>query len=298
MTSPGTAPRRFRFGVVLVVPESRDQWIEKCRRAEEFGYDVIGIPDHLGIAAPFPAMMLAASVTSRVRITSYVLNVPFYNPVLLARDVTGTDLFTGGRIELGLGAGYVKAEFDAAGIEFGSGGRRVRQLAEATATLRKLFADPEFLPRPVQPGGPPLFIAGWGDKLLRVAAENADIIGLTGANTNTEGTALLPAGPIETGARIDFLRGLLGARFAEIELNLLVQKVVSPSERAELVAQWGPLLPEGCAPEEAPILLIGTPEQQAERLRAHRERFGFSYFTVREDNMEKFAHVVELLRGQ
>ncbi|WP_288048082.1 LLM class flavin-dependent oxidoreductase, partial [Nocardia sp.] len=90
-----TAQRGFRFGVNMVVPKSRAAWVEKCRRAEELGYDVIGIADHLGVPAPFPAMILAAEATQRVRLNTFVLNTPFYNPTLLARDVATADLFTG-----------------------------------------------------------------------------------------------------------------------------------------------------------------------------------------------------------
>ncbi|WP_425296721.1 LLM class flavin-dependent oxidoreductase [Nocardia abscessus] len=94
-----TAQRPFRFGVNMVVPEFRSNWIEKCRRAEELGFDVIGVADHLGLPAPFPAMILAAEATERVRLNTFVLNTAFYNPVLLARDVAGADQFTDGRVE-------------------------------------------------------------------------------------------------------------------------------------------------------------------------------------------------------
>ncbi|BCK66317.1 hypothetical protein Srufu_002700 [Streptomyces libani subsp. rufus] len=107
--------RPFRFGVNMFVPGSRREWSAKCRRAEELGFDVVGVADHLEFSAPFPAMVLAAEATERVRLSTFVLNTPFYNPVLLARDVASTDQFIDGRMELGLGAGYVKAEFDTAG---------------------------------------------------------------------------------------------------------------------------------------------------------------------------------------
>ncbi|WP_225730615.1 MULTISPECIES: TIGR03621 family F420-dependent LLM class oxidoreductase [unclassified Nocardia] len=288
--------RSFRFGVNMTVPESRARWIEKCRRAEELGYDVIGVADHLGMAPPFPAMILAAEATERVRLTTFVLNVPFYNPVLLARDAAGADLFTDGRIELGLGAGYVKAEFDAAGIAFESGRRRVEQLAETVVTLRKSFTGAGFQPHPVQPDGPPLLIAGWGERLLRLAAEHADIIGFTGAASAADGHGLRIAGPSEFDARVAYLRGLLGGR--DVELNVLVQRVMSRDEQQELLRQHAALLLAELVehPGESPIFLTGSPAEIAERVREHRERFGFSYITVLEDSMERFAPVIELLR--
>jgi probable F420-dependent oxidoreductase len=290
--------RPFRFGVNMVVPESRANWVEKCRRAEEFGYDVIGVADHLGLPAPFPAIILAAEATERVRLNTFVLNTPFYNPVLLARDVAGTDQFTDGRVELGLGAGYVKAEFEAAGIPFESGGKRVEHLENTVVTLRRLFADPEYQPQPAQPSGPPLLIAGWGDRLLQVAAAHADIIGFTGAAAARNGAPLQMAGLEETAERIAYVRGLLGARAGQVELNILIQRVVPPQDRSAVLEVFGPALPPEVAdtPEELPILLIGTPEEMAQRLRERREQYGISYITVLEDSMENFAPVIDLLR--
>ncbi|WP_330255377.1 LLM class F420-dependent oxidoreductase [Nocardia sp. NBC_00565] len=294
-----TAARgEFRFGVNLLAPASRAEWVEKCRRAEELGYDVVGVADHLGLPAPFPAMILAAEATERVRLTTFVLNAPFYNPVLLAREVATADRFTDGRVELGLGAGYVQAEFEAAGIAFDSGRERVEQLASTVETLRRLFADPEYQPRPAQPAGPPLVIAGWGDRLLRVAAEHADIIALTGAAAAYNGGPLQLLGPAAADERIAYLRGLLGSRLAEVELNILLQRVVPPNERAAALDQYGPHLPADVAehPEELPALLIGTPKEMARQLEERRERFGFSYVTVLENSLEELAPVIELLR--
>lgn len=294
-----TAARgEFRFGVNLLAPASRAEWVEKCRRAEELGYDVVGVADHLGLPAPFPAMILAAEATERVRLTTFVLNAPFYNPVLLAREVATADRFTDGRVELGLGAGYVQAEFEAAGIAFDSGRARVEQLASTVETLRRLFADPEYQPRPAQPTGPPLVIAGWGDRLLRVAAEHADIIALTGAAAAYNGGPLQLLGPAAADERIAYLRGLLGSRLAEVELNILLQRVVPPNERAAALDQYGPHLPADVAehPEELPALLIGTPKEMARQLEERRERFGFSYVTVLENSLEELAPVIELLR--
>mgnify|MGYP002654094217 CR=1 FL=1 len=106
------------------------------------GFDVIGVPDHLGMLAPFPAMMLAAEATERVRLNTFVLNAPFYSPALLARDLATVDQLSGGRLEIGLGAGYVKAEFDAAGIPFGRPGQRVDHLEEVVDHLHIAFDDP------------------------------------------------------------------------------------------------------------------------------------------------------------
>ncbi|MFE3187697.1 TIGR03621 family F420-dependent LLM class oxidoreductase [Nocardia sp. NPDC059240] len=294
----------FRFGVNLTTPAARTQWIEKCRRAETLGYDVIAVPDHLGLPAPFPALMLAADVTERPRLTTFVLNAPFYNPVLLARDVAGLDQFTGGRFELGLGSGYVRAEFDAAGIPFPSAGERVTHLEKTVATLRRLFGDPGYKPQPTRPGGPPLMIAGWGERSLRLAAEHADIVAFTGAGAAESG--LLTFADAETSAKkTDYVRGLLAAaggenRAGAVEFNLLVQGIVAPSERAAATAYLPKHLPFDFsgAIEDLPVILIGTAAEMADALRERRERFGFNYISVLEHNMDRLAPLIELLHGE
>ncbi|MGW0180671.1 TIGR03621 family F420-dependent LLM class oxidoreductase [Nocardia sp. NPDC003345] len=293
MTSPGG----FRFGVNMTVPQSRDDWVRKCRRAEELGYDVIGVADHLGIVPPFPALVLAAENTERVRLNTFVLNAGFYNPVLLAREVAGTDRFVSGRLELGLGAGYVREEFDTAGIPFGTAGQRVDHLEETVRTLRTTLADSGYRPSPAQPGGPPLLIAGWGDRVLTLAARYASVVGFTGAATTGSG-ALRLAGPEAIDERVAFARAAMGDRAPEVELNVLVQKVVPSRGRAEFLEAYRSVLdPEVLGVvDELPTILIGSAPEIARRLRAHRERFGFGYITVLEADLETFAEVIAELR--
>lgn len=297
-TGKMVAQRPFRFGVNMLSSEPRARWIEKCRRAEELGFDVISVPDHLGMPAPFPAMVAAAEATERVRINSFVLNTPFYNPVLLARDVAGTDQLTGGRIELGLGAGYVKEEFEAAGLPFPRAGERIGHLAQTIATLRKLFADPEYRPSPVQQGGPPLLIAGWGDRLLRLAAQEADIIALPAAAAAEDGGPLLMASPEKFDERITYLHEQLGARAGQVELNILYQQVIPPDQRTSTIDQFRQYLTQDLIDrfDDLPILLVGTPEEMAQRLRDRRDRYGISYISVQEHSMEAMAPVIALLR--
>jgi probable F420-dependent oxidoreductase len=287
----------FRFGVNMVVPDTRAAWVEKCRKVEDLGYDVLSAADHLGMAPPFPALVLAGEVTSRVKLNTFVLNTPFYNPVLLARDVTGTDQFTGGRLELGLGAGYVKEEFEAAGMPFPSGRERVDHLERTIAELKRLYADPEHKPAPVRSGGPPLLLAGRGDRILTLAAEHADIIGFTGTAKTPDGAALVPATAEDIEERVRFVRSKLGDRTAEF--NLLVHFVHITDDRKAALSQFedtfqGLLTAAQLA--ELPTVLAGTPAEVAEQLHAHRERFGLTYYTVLEHNMDQFAPVLEALR--
>ncbi|MBY8863346.1 TIGR03621 family F420-dependent LLM class oxidoreductase [Nocardia sp. CA2R105] len=287
----------FRFGVNMFLTDSKKSWIEKCRKAEDSGFDVLGVADHLGFLAPLPAMLLAAEATERAQVNSFVLNVPFYNPTLLAREVATLDLLTDGRVELGLGAGYVKSEFDAAAIEFPSAGRRVQQVADTARTLRTTFADPDYRPRPARAGGPPLLIAGWGERMLRVAAEHADVVAFTGGRATDSG--LITAGtPEDLDQRVAAVREALGPRRESTEFNILIQQLAAPNERAALLERLAPNLPEGAAEraEEIPMLLVGTPAQMADQIRERHTRYGISYFTVLEPNMDKMARVIELLR--
>lgn len=93
----------FRFGVNMLTPAGGTDWRTRCRRAEQLGYDVILVPDHLGLPAPFPALVAAAEATERPRVGTFVLNAAFWNPTLLAREAAGTDALTEGRLELGSG---------------------------------------------------------------------------------------------------------------------------------------------------------------------------------------------------
>ncbi|MEV5715247.1 LLM class F420-dependent oxidoreductase [Amycolatopsis mediterranei] len=287
----------FRFGVNMVVPDSRAAWVEKCRKAEDLGYDVLSTADHLGMAPPFPALVLAGEVTSRVKLNTFVLNTPFYNPVLLARDVTGTDQFTDGRLELGLGAGYVKEEFEAAGMPFPSARERVDHLERTITELKRLYADPDHQPAPVGPEGPPLLLAGRGDRILTLAAEHADVIGFTGTAKTPDGAALAPATAEDIEERVKFVRSKLGDRDAEF--NLLVHFVrITENRKAALEEFEGTFRGLMTAGQlaELPTVLAGTPAEVAEQIRAHRERFGLTYYTVLEHNMDQFAPVLEHLR--
>lgn len=291
----GEAP--FRFGVNMTVPAGRDAWMGKCRHAEDLGYDVIGVADHLGMPAPFPALVLAAEATERVALCSYVLNTSFYNPTLLAREIAGTDQFTGGRLELGLGTGYIKAEFDAAGLPFPGPGARIEHLERTVEELRRLFGESE--PKPAQVPGPPLLIGGQGDRMLRLAAREADIVGLTGASFSRDGSSATVATAEEMEARVALVREAAGDRADDVELNLLIQKVLVTEDRESALAALQAFAPEMTAEQldAVPILLVGTVEQIADQLREQRKRYGFTYITVLETDVAEFAPVLELLKG-
>lgn len=188
--------RDFRFSFNVRRLATRDAVTRLCRQAEEYGYDTVFAADHLGAPAPFPLLVAAARDRCRGhRATTrgtLVLNVPFWNPALLAREVATTDILTGGRLELGLGAGHMKWEFDAAGITWEPFGTRADPLCVMVSELPRFFTtDFDTLPpgvetpRPVQRrgfggSGPPLIVGGTDDRILRIAAEHADIVSVAG----------------------------------------------------------------------------------------------------------------------
>jgi probable F420-dependent oxidoreductase len=304
--------RDFRFSVNVFGIPSREALQERCRRAESAGFHTIFAPDHLGAPAPFPVLQAAADATEHLRVGTLVLNAPFWNPALLARDAASVDILSGGRLELGLGSGHMKWEFDAAGIPWEPFGARARRLEETIIELRRFFTTELAAlpggrsPLPVQRtgfegSGPPLIVGGTGDRVLSVAARYADIIGVAGVyqvrgkppGTFRVGTAA------ETDERMRYVREQAGERAAGIEWHLLVQAVVPTDDRraaaADLLSRFGSEMPVEEA-LETPFLLIGTHAQMAEQLRASRERYGFSYITVHEPYYEAFEPVVELMR--
>src|SRR5215475_12690281 len=172
--------RDFRFSFYIFGITSREAFVAKCREAEEYGYDTVFAADHLGLPAPFPLLVAAAEATRRLRVGTLVLNVAFWNAALLAREVATADILTDGRLELGLGSGHMKWEFDEAGIDWQGPAARAAALERTIGELDRYFST-EFAqlpagrsgPTPVQRAGfgghgPPLLIGGTGDAVLRI----------------------------------------------------------------------------------------------------------------------------------
>ncbi|MEV6844847.1 TIGR03621 family F420-dependent LLM class oxidoreductase [Actinoplanes sp. NPDC051411] len=278
--------RTFRFGVALGAVGSRVAWLDKVRTAADLGYDVLQVPDHMGLAAPFPALMAAAEAGTTMRVGTFVLNAALYHPWVLARDVADTHRLTGGRFELGLGTGYLQHEFAAAGVPFGSGATRLRHLAETVREVReRLAAEPD---RP----DPPLLLAGAGRRLLELAGREADIVGFSIHAAVEPGVRPERA----LADRIALVRAAAGDRFEDLELNMIVGAV--GRDRAELdltIARAATGLPD----DELlglPSVLCGPERDLADRLRHYRSEFGITYYGVLEPDMAAFARVIPLLR--
>jgi probable F420-dependent oxidoreductase len=306
----------FRFGVNVRNAGSPTDWLGLARKVEALGYSTLNLPDHLTARpAPLPALAVAAAVTTRLRVGTLVLNNDFRHPVLLAREAATLDALSGGRFELGLGAGYVKTEYDEAGLRFDRGGVRVERLGEAVALVKRLFAGEAVTfegrhyrvaghtihPRPAQQPRPPLLVGGNGPRLLELAGREADIVGLTGITFARGGTEPEMAGFRAAGVteRVELVRAAAGARADALELSALVQRVILTEDRrgaaAELAGRWTALAVQDIL--DSPFALLGSIDEIVAQLVARRARWGLSYYVVFDDVVDVFAPVVERLAG-
>ncbi|WP_191497364.1 LLM class F420-dependent oxidoreductase [Mycobacterium simulans] len=268
----------FRFGLSVRFIRSRAALEDQAKRAEDLGFDVLCVPDHLGAIAPFPALTAVAMVTTKIRLSMYVLNAGFYKPALLSRDIEALEVLSDGRVELGLGAGYERAEFEAAELPYPSAGARVDYLEHMTAYLSDHHPTV------------PLLIAGSGDRVMTLAARHADIIGLTGAKVRDVEDPLAE--------RIDFVRNAAGDRFEPLELNLVITAVPREGEsmpNLSLTRRNAPDLPDEQLLAMHSVL-SGPPRAMADKLSEHREKYGVSYFTVQDNHIENFGKVIAELR--
>jgi probable F420-dependent oxidoreductase len=308
----------FRFGVNARSAQSQSEWQEKARKIEALGYNTLLVPDHLAdLMAPFPAAVSAAEATANLRVGTNVLNNDLRHPVLVAREAATADLLTDGRFQLGLGAGSIRSEYEQAGLAVDRGATRVERLAEAVTIIKGLLKGDEVtyegrhyrvtghrIPLPVQKPHPPILIGGNGPRLLSLAAREADIVGFSGI-TFQRGGALPPdlsswrVSAVD--GRIRLVREVAGEeRFAQLELNALVQRIIVTDDRRkaaeELTSRW----PQLSADEilQSPYVLIGTVHQIIDDIQARRERWGFSYYVVQEPYLDAFAPVVARLAGR
>jgi probable F420-dependent oxidoreductase len=268
----------FRFSVSVRFFKSRAALVELAKRAEDVGFDVICVPDHLGAAAPFPTLTAAAMVTTKLRLSMYVLNAAFYKPALLSRDIQALDVLSEGRVEVGLGTGYVREEFEAAELPYPSAGRRVDYLEHMTTYLKEHHPTT------------PILIAGNGDRVMTLAARRADIIGLTGSRVHEADDPLAE--------RIEFVRTAAGDRFDSLELNLAITAVPregSTMPDLSMTRRYAADLSEEELLELTSVL-SGSPREMADTLSGYRDRYGVTCFTVQDNHIDNFAKVITELR--
>lgn len=284
----------FRFGIILFSKGTRSVWQDLARRVEDLGYDVLTVPDHVAMCAPFPALMSAAAVTTRPQLCTMVLTTSLYNPALLARDVAQVQALTDGRLELGLGTGWMAEDFHAAGVPFPSRARRVEDLEHTTTQLTRMLRE----------AGQrvPVLIGAGGDRMLTLAAKHADIVSIQDAPGITPpgepGHDKLPHGLLAE--RIGFLRQAAGDRFGQIELCLVLCSVhIAGSGEPDL--RMARILYPGLPDEELlrlPGVQHGSEQDIADSLRQLRGTQGITYFAVMEygGNLEAFGKVISQFR--
>jgi probable F420-dependent oxidoreductase len=320
--------RPFRFGVQSYAPTSAAQWRAQAQRAEELGFSTFSLADHIigpgpalaatghpvQTVAAIPAMAVAAEATTTIRIGSRVLCTDYRNPVMLAKELATLDFFSEGRLEMGLGAGWLENEYHAIGVPFDSAGVRLDRMEETIALIRACFADGELdvtgthvhavgfeaVPKPVQRPMPPLMIGGGSKRVLGIAGREADIVSLNfnnsagklGAQGVGSSTAAL------TDEKIRWIREAAGDRFADIELEIGAYFTVVTDDMSTVAKMAGMF---GLQPDEFaqhPHALIGSVESICEQLIERRERYGISYVTFGASVLDAVAPIVERLSGR
>jgi probable F420-dependent oxidoreductase len=297
--------------------ESHAQYRDAARKWEDLGYSTLFVPDHFvdHPLAPIPAMAMVAEATERLRVGSLVLGNDYKHPVVLAREAATLDLLSDGRLELGVGAGWMTVDYERAGMPLDPPGVRVDRLAESLTVLKGLFSDQSFsfhgehyqitdldgLPKPVQRPGPPIIVGGGGKRVLSLAAREADIVGI---NANLRGgqaqhpDAARSLSAAATDQKLDWVRSAAGPRFGDLEIQQYAGFVFFTDDRQSLAEAMAPAF--NVTPDvalETPIALVGTANQMVEDLIARRERWQMTYVVVDDTVADQFAPVVDQLAG-
>ncbi|MDE3086827.1 MAG: TIGR03621 family F420-dependent LLM class oxidoreductase [Acidobacteriota bacterium] len=318
MPSSTTGPRPFRFAAQLSRPTDLTSrgWAELARKAEGLGYSALLMPDHFGEQlAPVPALAAAAAATEHLRLGALVFGNDYRHPVVLAKEAATLDLLSDGRLEIGLGAGWMRSDYDQAGMAYDPPATRVGRLEEAVEVLTGLLgaegpfsftgrhyrvADHALFPRPVQRPRPPVIVGGGGRRVLSLAGRRADIVSINvNLRDGTGGPEVAPdASPESTRRKVGWVRAAARERFGGLELNTLVGFAVVTDRASSVYEAMAPAF--GVTAEDVrhvPLALVGTLEEIEEELRWRREEYGISYFSVEAECWEALAPVVQRLTG-
>jgi probable F420-dependent oxidoreductase len=310
-----TTPRPFRFGVQASTAVDARAWVALARNVESLGYSTLTMPDHFDDQlAPVPALMAAAAATETLRVGALVWDNDYKHPVVLAKELATIDVLSGGRLEIGLGAGWLATDYQKSGIPYDSNKVRVDRFEEGLAVIKAAMSGEAFsfagahytindftgTPRPVQSPCPPILVGGGGKRVLSIAASHADIIGINGTLSagavGPDAVATMTAAAVDQ--KIEIVHAAAGARLDHLEFNVRAFLVRVTDDRDAAVEQIaGFVQVDPSMVIESPFVLIGTPAQLVEDLLRRRERWGFSYVIVGADDVEPFAPVVAELAG-
>jgi probable F420-dependent oxidoreductase len=313
-----THDHRFRFAAQLSsTPEGTARaWADQARRAEALGYSTLFMPDHFGDQlAPVPALAAVAAATSTLRMGSLVFGNDYRHPLMLAKEAATLDVLSDGRFELSLGAGWMKTDYEEAGMTYDTPRVRVERFEEAVQVLQGLLRtdgpfsfdgtyyqvhEHSLLPRPVQRPGPPLIIGGGGRRVLSFAARNADIVSINvNLREGTGGPETAPnASPERTREKVAWVKEAAGARFDDLELNALIGFVMITDDASGIIDAMAPHFGiEASDARHIPLALIGTLDEMTEELEWRRQEYGISYWSIEADCWEALGPVVSKLSG-
>jgi len=307
--------RRFRFAMQEHHAASPADWREKARRAESTGFSALYLPDHFsGQPGPIAALMAAADATTTLRIGSLVFDNDYRHPVVLAKEAATLDLLSGGRLDFGLGAGWLTSDYEKSGIQLDNAGIRIERMEEGLKVIKGLWAGGDFSfsgkhytvtglegsPLPLQKPHPPILLGGGGRKMLTFAGREADIVNVNyDLREGRVNKKLVRTGMAEaTAEKLGWIREAAGERFEDLELSITIFVATVTDDRESLAEGMAAGL--GMEPADVmaiPHFLIGTIDQIADDLRSRREQYGFSYVIVPGEFAEAFAPVVEKLSG-
>ncbi len=315
MTTSRFPIRPFRFGVQLSTAADRAEWVGLARRAEDNGYAVATMPDHFSDQlAPVPALQAVLDATTTLRAGALVFDNDYKHPVVLAKELATMDVLSEGRVEIGLGAGWMISDYEQAGIPYDRAGVRIDRFVEGLAVIRGAMGagpfsfdgahytvtDYDGLPKPVQSPGPPVLIGGGGRRVLSFAAREADIVGvnatLHAGVIGPEAIATMTAEAVAE--KVAIVADAAGDRIADVEMNIRSFFVQVTDDRAGTIAGIAGMIgAEEAVVEQSPFALVGSTSKIVEDLVERRERYGFSYVIVGPDEIESFAPVVAELAG-
>jgi probable F420-dependent oxidoreductase len=299
-------PRPFRFAVHTSAAPDGKAWTEAARRYEDLGFSTLLLRDHFDDQlGPIAAMTAAAAATSTLRVGCLVFDNDYRHPLVLAKELATIDVLSGGRVDVGIGAGWMAPDYEQAGMPFDPPGVRVSRMIEAVAVMKGLFADGPFsfsgehytitehngLPQPVQSPHPPIMIGGGGERMLRFAAREADIIGINPAkprNDTWEDQNIGDATAEATDRKVGWIRESAAERFNDIELSIVAPFLLVTDDRVGLAESIAAGLdaPDGVStgPDavlSSPYVLVGTIDEMVNTLLERRDRWQLSYYVQR-----------------
>jgi probable F420-dependent oxidoreductase len=311
-------PQPFRFGLQTHGPIEGMSWTDTAKFAEQQGYSSLLVPDHFhGQYGPMTALAAAAAVTTELKVGALVFGNDYRHPIMLAKEMATLDHIAEGRVEFGIGAGWMRTDYDQTGMVYDRPGLRIERMVESLQIIKRCWQEGSFdfagehyqidgydgLPLPYTPGGPPVIIGGGGPRMLGVAAEHADIVAITANLRAGEvgADAISDSMPEAYDAKLARVGEVLGDRLDDTEINSLAMNTTITDDRDGALEFFAGMFG---APKEhvaqTPALIVGSVDEIVETLQERRDRWGFNYVVVQQNGgqgLERFNKVISTLAG-